>query len=220
MPCSICQTRKEKRFCPAVHDRICAVCCGTEREVTLDCPSDCPYLQQARAHEKPRSSQELEAAGAELFRQVELSQDFTYQHEPLIVGLCSGIHKVARADRQMHDRDVIAALTNLAHTYERMTRSGLQYEEPTAGVAQMTLIGEIHRMIAEYRELEQKHLGYVKLRDLEVLRAFVFLVRMAHSRTSGRPRSRAFLDFLAGMFPDKTSPLATPGEQPSRIIIP
>lgn len=220
MPCSICQTRKEKRFCPAVHDRICAVCCGTEREVTLDCPADCPYLQQARAHEKPRSPQELEATGAELFRQVELSQEFTYQHEPLIVGLCSGIHKVALASRQVQDRDVIAALTNLAHTYERMTRSGLQYEEAPAGVAQIALVNEIHRMIAEYRELEQKHLGYVKLRDADVLRALVFLVRMAHTRTSGRPRSRAFLGFLAGMFPEKTSPLATPDDQPSRIIIP
>ena len=26
-----------------------------QREVTLDCPSDCAYLQQARDHEKPRS---------------------------------------------------------------------------------------------------------------------------------------------------------------------
>ena len=70
MPCALCRTRKEKRFCPAVHDRICAVCCGTEREVSLDCPGDCPYLQQARTHEKPRSVQELNAAGAELSRSV------------------------------------------------------------------------------------------------------------------------------------------------------
>jgi hypothetical protein len=43
---------------------------------------------------------------------------------------------------------------------------------------------------------------------------------MAHSHTSGRPRSRAFLEFLASMFPEKTSPIATPGEAPGRIIIP
>ena len=50
MSCAICEVRKEKRFCPAVHDRICPRCCGTEREVTLDCPSECVFLQQARAH--------------------------------------------------------------------------------------------------------------------------------------------------------------------------
>ena len=51
MSCVICEIRKEKRVCPAVHGRICAQCCGEQREVTLDCPSDCPYLQQAREHE-------------------------------------------------------------------------------------------------------------------------------------------------------------------------
>ena len=47
--CALCKTRSEKRFCPALHEKICAPCCGTEREVTLDCPSTCPY-QIGRAH--------------------------------------------------------------------------------------------------------------------------------------------------------------------------
>src|SRR5437762_7846579 len=57
--CVICQKRREKRFCPAIHDRICPQCCGEQREVTLDCPTDCVYLQQAREHEKPRSVDDL-----------------------------------------------------------------------------------------------------------------------------------------------------------------
>jgi hypothetical protein len=55
--------RKEKRFCPAVHGRICAQCCGEEREVTIDCPSECAYLRQAREHEKPRSIADVDQAG-------------------------------------------------------------------------------------------------------------------------------------------------------------
>src|SRR5437879_2103381 len=62
LSCAICEIRKEKRFCPAVHGRICPQCCGEQREVTLDCPSDCPYLQQAREHEKPRSADEIDSA--------------------------------------------------------------------------------------------------------------------------------------------------------------
>ena len=58
-------------------------------------------------------------------------------------------------------------------------------------------------MVKEYREAEQKHVGYAQLRDSEVLRALVFLVRMAHGRTSGRPKSRAFVDFLLAQFPEK-----------------
>jgi len=70
LSCAICEIRKEKRFCPAVHGRICPQCCGEQREVTLDCPSECPYLQQAREHEKPRSTGDMDAAA--LFLQVEL----------------------------------------------------------------------------------------------------------------------------------------------------
>jgi len=221
MPCAICHTRKEKRFCPAVHDRICAPCCGTEREVTLDCPSDCPYLQQGRAHEKPRSVDELRAAGAELFPEVQISQAFSYEQEPLIAGLCSGLVHVARGDRQVRDRDVIAALANLARSYERIVDSGLQYEAPTTDAGQTAITAEMHRMLAEYRALEQQHLGYSRLKDADVLRVLVFLLRMAHTHTSGRPRSRAFLDFLFGMFPEKAQPaITTPGDPASRIIIP
>lgn len=30
---------------------ICAICCGAEREVSIDCPSDCRYLLEARRYE-------------------------------------------------------------------------------------------------------------------------------------------------------------------------
>jgi len=74
LSCAICNVRKEKRFCPAVHGRICAQCCGEQREVTLDCPSDCPYLQQAREHEKPRAAGELDRES--LFPSVEIGDLF------------------------------------------------------------------------------------------------------------------------------------------------
>ena len=85
MSCEICHNRKEKRFCPAIHGRICPQCCGEQREVTLDCPEDCSYLQQARAREKTRTPEQL--AGEELFPKVEIGQRFYYEREPLIGGL-------------------------------------------------------------------------------------------------------------------------------------
>jgi hypothetical protein len=214
--CAICQVRKEQRFCPALHDRICAICCGQEREVTVDCPSDCVYLRQARQHEKPRSMQDVDEAA--LFPNVEIGGGFVREREPLIVGLSFGIAKVARADRAIRDRDVIASLTDLASTYERLAGSGLHYEPATANPMQQALIQELRNMIAQYRELEQKHIGYATLRDGEVLQALVFLVRTAHARTSGRPRSRAFLDFLLAQFPETQGSVAAPGE--SRIVLP
>src|SRR5256885_13117852 len=52
MVCKICETRRAKRACPAVGGDICSICCGREREVTLNCPLDCVYLQEARKHER------------------------------------------------------------------------------------------------------------------------------------------------------------------------
>ena len=74
-------------------------------------------------------------------------------------------------------------------------------------------------MVKEYREAEQKHLGYSRLRDSDVLRALVFLVRLGSMRTSGRPKSRAFLEFVYGQFPEQESTIAAAGEV-SRIIVP
>ena len=218
MSCAICEKRKEKRFCPAIHGRICPQCCGEQREVTLDCPSDCVYLRQAREHEKPRSLRDLNPA--DLFVQVEVEDQFLYQHEHLIMGLTFALSKSVRADHTLNDADLIAALNSLTKTWETLVNSGLHYENPIASAAQQAVAAEVQNMVKEYREAEQKHVGYAQLRDSEVLRALVFLVRMAYGRTSGRPKSRAFVDFLLAQFPEKISGVAAPEEVGSRIITP
>ncbi len=217
MPCSICNTRKEKRFCPAVHGRICPQCCGEQREVTLDCPSDCVYLQQAREHEKPRSLVDIDQSA--LFPNVEIGQAFLYEQEHLILGLSYALAKSARTDRGVRDADVIAALTALAGRYETLANSGLHYEAPLTNLAHQAIAAEVQQMVKEYREAEQKHLGYSRVHDSDVLRALVFLLRMGYTRTSGRPRSRAFIDFLLAQFPEQSSAIAAPQEA-SRIIVP
>ena len=218
MSCVICDIRKEKRFCPAVHGRICPQCCGEQREVTLDCPTDCPYLIQAREHEKPRSADQIDPAA--LFLQIEVSDQFMYQQEHLLMGITYALAKAARGDRSLHDQDMIAALTVLAKSYERRVNSGLHYEQPLSSDSQRRAANEVETMVREYREAEQKHVGYSRLRDSEVLSALVFLVRLAHGRTSGRPKSRAFVEFLFAQFPEKESPVVTPQEAGSRIILP
>jgi hypothetical protein len=210
LTCVICEIRKEKRFCPAVHGRICPQCCGEQREVTLDCPSDCPYLIQAREHERPRSTDQIDPAG--LFLQIEVSDQFMYEKEHLLMGLTFALAKAARADRSLHDQDMIAALSMLAKSYERRVNSGLHYEQPLTSDSQRRAANEVETMVKEYREAEQKHAGYSTLRDSEVLKALVFLVRLGYGRTSGRPKSRAFVEFLYAQFPEKEAPLVTAQE--------
>jgi hypothetical protein len=218
LTCSICEIRKEKRFCPAVHGRICPQCCGEQREVTLDCPIDCPYLLQAREHEKPRTADQIDPAG--LFLRIEVSDQFMYEKEHLLMGLTYVLAKAALADRSLHDQDLIAALSVLATSYERRVNSGLHYEQPLTSDSQRRAAAELETMVKEYREAEQKHAGYSSLRDSDVLKALVFLLRLAHGRTSGRPKSRAFVEFLFAQFPEKDPAVLAPQEAGSRIILP
>jgi hypothetical protein len=218
LSCAICEIRKEKRFCPAVHGRICPQCCGEQREVTLDCPSDCTYLLQAREHEKPRPADQIDSAG--LFLQIEVSDQFMYEKEHLLMGLSYAMAKAAHADRSLHDQDLISALSVLAQSYERRVNSGLHYEQPLTSEPQRRVAVEVETMVKEYREAEQKHAGYSTLRDSDALKALVFLLRLAHGRTNGRPKSRALVEFLFAQFPEKESAAGASPEAGSRIILP
>ncbi len=228
MSCAICNLRKEKRFCPAIHGRICPQCCGEQREVTLDCPADCPYLQQARQHEKPRGAGDFDPAS--LFLSIEVSDQFTYEHEHLLMGLTYALHKAATADRNIADRtftdrrlndlDFIAALSAMVNSYERRLTSALHYEEPPSGAAQRAITAQVDEMVRQYREAEQQQFGHCRLRDAEVLKGLVFLVRLAQGRSNGRPKSRAFIDFLSAQFPEKTPSIIAPEEAGTRIIVP
>jgi hypothetical protein len=222
LSCAICEERKEKRFCPAVHGKICPQCCGENREVTLDCPSDCPYLLQARqqARENPAHAEQPQVDRAALFPDVEIAEQFLYEREELILGLSFALAKSARGDRSLMDRDLIAALSSLAKSYQTLVNSSLIYEQATANLAHQGIAREVETMVREFRAAEQQHMGHTRLRDSDVLKALVFLLRMAFARTSGRPKSRAFVDFLFAQFPEKQSVIAGPEEAGSRIVIP
>jgi hypothetical protein len=205
-----------------VHGKICARCCGEQREVTLECLSDCPYLQQARQHEKPRDPSSVDREA--MFPEVEISEQFFHEREQLILGLSYALAKSARAGlsldgNRLTDRDLIAALTSLARKYQTLVQSSLIYLETTANLAHQHIEREAETMVKQFREAEQKHLGYSRLRDSDVLTAVVFLLRMAVMRTSGRPKSRAYVDFLSAQFPQTQSAIAAP-DTGSRLVIP
>ncbi len=218
LTCPLCQTRKEKRFCPALHDRICSQCCGTERESTLDCPGECTYLQQARRHEKARSLESL--AGEELFREVNLEQRFFYDHEHLIAGLMYGIAQLAFRNRDWTDQEFLRALTAITRAAATRAGSGLIVEQNSPNPIQQLLQEEFDKMIAQYRQLEEQNLGYFQLKDTDVLRLLVFLVRMGHSRTNGRRKSRAFLDSIRSQFPAQATPAGVASASDSNLIVP
>jgi len=52
--CSRCNKRKSKRYCPALGESICSLCCGQIREKEVHCPPVCPYLSKHKSYQEKR----------------------------------------------------------------------------------------------------------------------------------------------------------------------
>jgi hypothetical protein len=211
--CPICGKRKATRFCPAKGEQICAVCCGTEREVTISCPADCTYLIAAHRYE----DEHRRAIPADTpFIEERLPQDILHTQQQLMSLLAFQIAKFAASEAAMADPDVLAAIGALAGTYKTL-QSGLLYEK----IPDLPLQRDLYLALTNFLDkinkdaAEKGNAGTVK--DSSVFYVAVFLYRMGTLRTNGRPRSRRFIEFLRGQFPQ--AELAPKPEEP-RIIVP
>ncbi len=202
MSCPICNIRKVKRFCPARGESICAVCCGTEREVTIDCPADCPYLVDSRKYDEGRRQVDWSKVP---FADVRIPIEFAQTHTPLLLALITSIWEYARDHRQVVDTDAIAALQALAETYRTLS-SGLYYEKPPDYLYQRELYSVLKAGLEEFKQAEAQKAGLAITRDSEIRDALTFLTQLGATRENGRPKSRAFLDLIrAQLGPEATA---------------
>jgi hypothetical protein len=212
MPCPICEKRKPERLCPAKGETICAVCCGTEREVTIDCPSGCTYLLRARrqdeANHKPISWKDLPMAD------VRIPPDLVDDRRDLVAALSLSLLEFAQQNPAAHDSDAAEAFAALAETYRTLT-SGLYYEKPPAGGLPRALYAHLAQFLENFKKESAQAAGFPAIKDTEIFQLLVFFLRFEKARSNARPRSRAFLDFLRQQFP----PAAPPADAP-RIVLP
>ncbi len=209
MSCPICRKRKAKRFCPARSENICSICCGTEREVSIDCPSDCPYLLEARRHEGERREVDWTKVP---FADTRIPTSFVADHQKLILALSYAVCVSARDSRQLVDSDVVASLQALAEAYRTLS-SGIYYEKPPDYAVERELYDRLKAAIEDFKKTQAAE-RMSSLRDDEIRDALIFLTQLGSTRANGRPKGRAFLDFLRSQF--KPEALARPA--PSIVI--
>jgi hypothetical protein len=210
MTCPICHKRKAKRFCPARGDSICSVCCGTEREVTIDCPSDCPHLIASRPYDYERKEIDWEKMP---FRDTKIEPSFLDDHEALVGGLAYAVCLYAKENRELVDSDVLAAVSSLAETYRTLSR-GIYYEKPPDYRLQRELYGRLKAAVEDSRKAEGQRAGLGVVRDADVRDALVFLAQLGFTRSNERPKGRALLDLLRSEL--KSPELAKPA---SNIVL-
>jgi len=210
--CPICEKRKAERFCPAKAEKICAVCCGKEREVTIDCPSDCTYLISAHRYETdhPRDI----PADTPLLDET-IPRDLVHTHQQLMAAIAFSIAKFCAGQPTAVDNDILAALEALAQTYKTLS-SGLIYEKPPQAPLPQELYGALVAFLDEIRKQQAERGATASFKDTEIFFLLVFLYRMGLLRTNGRPRSRLFIEFLRGQFPQAPELK----REESRIIVP
>ena len=212
MSCPICEKRKAERFCPAKGEKICAVCCGTEREVSIDCPSDCSYL--VAAHRYENEHQRSIPADTPLLEE-KIPQDTVYAHQQLMSALAFSIAKFCAVQPTATDPDVLAALEALAQTYKTLG-SGIIYENPPVAPLPRELYAALIAFLSEVKKQQAERANSAAWKDSEVFFLLVFLYRMGLLRTNGRPRSRRFIEFLRAQFPQAPELK----REESRIIVP
>lgn len=190
---------------------ICTICCGTEREVTVDCPLECEYLQEARKHERPGD------VNPDNFphKDIRITEEFLENHEKLVEAASRGLMAAAFGTPGAVDGDVRETLDALIRTFLTL-QSGVYYETRPVNALANQIFGSWQAAMEEYRKSETERLGMSKTRDADVLGTLVFLQRLELDRANGRPRGRAFLDFLRSFFGDEAGSIPST----SSLIVP
>jgi len=183
-----------------VEGEICAVCCGTERENTIDCPSDCEYLREARVHDRPVPISEADLPN----KDVQVSEDFIRKQEHVVMWLGHALARVMEARRSV-DSDAREGLESLIKTY-RTLESGLIYETRPSNPYAADIQEALKQAADQLRKNLAETSGMQTLRDADVLGSLVFLQRLELQHNNGRRRGRAFFDFLHTYFPAPAPP--------------
>ena len=194
-PCKLCEKKRARRHCPGIEGDICPSCCGAERENSIDCPSACEYLQEARLREHAVPP----AEDAIPNQDIRVSEDFLREQEPVVVWMSEALTRAMERERAV-DQDAREALDALIRTY-RTLDSGLIYETRPSNSYAAALQDALKIAVEKLRQQLTESSGLHTLRDADILGVLVFLQRIEFQYANGRRRGRAFYDFLNSHFP-------------------
>ena len=178
--------------------------------MTVTCPLDCPFLGEARKHDRPIPIDAEQIPN----REIRISEDFLAEHEELVSAAGQALLQVGLGTPGTVDFDVREALAALIRT-SRTLESGLYYESLPENTVAAQVYRYLQEALTEFRKGEKEQLGMARTRDADVLAILVFFQRLELDRNNGRRRGRAFLDFLRGIYPG-----ASPGTSgPSSLLV-
>jgi hypothetical protein len=196
--CPICNKRRAERFCPAKGEKICTVDCGTEREVTIDCPSDCAFLIAAHRWEKSEAKPTVPSEVA--FPDVSFPADLIRLRREFLSGLGYAVLVYARSRPSLTDAELFDAARAAAEAYRTLI-SGIYYEKPPQNQIAAGLYAAIAKFIEDNKSAETQRPEVPPMKTTELFHLLVFFLRYGQMQSNGRPRTRGFIDFLRTQYP-------------------
>jgi hypothetical protein len=189
--CKLCEKRRPRRYCPGVGGEICPRCCGEEREVTVNCPFDCPHLVEARRFER------LPELGPDDWphKDIPVSRAFLEEREPVLALLAALLLDGAERTRGAVDADLAEALEAMIRTY-RTRQTGLVYETRPNNPLAAAIQQHMNAGIAQLEQRMAERSGLHLMRDKDMLGLLVYLRRMLTRYSNGRRLGRRFLHVL------------------------
>jgi hypothetical protein len=187
--CPLCQSRKAKRYCPAKADAICAVCCGTKREIEIDCPSACSYLQSGRDYESQKASRTVPVLPT---TERLWTSEFLSSHSGILYALWEAVLDERSRFPEMVDTDLQQAVQSLIQTYQTLD-NGIYYDtEPVSPIPK----GIYWAMKSFFEPPVESEIERQRFKTSTILDILTLFLEMGLTVTLPRPRSRAFLDHI------------------------
>jgi len=192
--CPLCSERAGKRYCPAKDAQICAVCCGTKREIEIDCPSSCTYLKASREYEadKPIIDSEL-MAGVRKY-----DNNFVQRYQHVLAVITGSVIEERMNSAWLVDLDVIEVYKALSATMKTLS-SGIYYESLPEGTTRVSLYRRLKAAFDEMMKPDPTG-AHPVLKASEAVDVLNFATFAAQMNSSVRPRSRRYLDWLIETF--------------------
>ena len=207
MSCPVCESRKPRRACPALHQTICAVCCGTKRLVEIQCPDDCAYLTSAREHPAAVVKRQQEHDVAVLLPTLHGLTERQHQLFFLFQSLIAS--HTPEGFARLVDDDVAEAAASVAATLETAAR-GVIYEHAAQSRPAQRLAGEMTAMLAEMR---QQGAAVYDREAAVVLRA---IEKGARETRKVEPGDASYLTLMGRLL--QRNRAAAPAKSPSLIV--
>jgi hypothetical protein len=213
MSCPLCHSRKPRRACPALHQTICPVCCGTKRLTEIQCPDDCVYLTSAREHPAAVVRRQQEHDVAILLPTLQGLSERQHQLFFLFQSLIA--RHTPEGFARLIDDDVAEAAAAVAATLETAAR-GVIYDHAAPSLPSQRLAGEMKTMLAD---MQKQGVRFYEREAASVLRA---IEKGARETRNVEPGAASYLTVMARLLQRNRSAGAqapSPSE-PRSLIIP